>query len=141
MIILDTNVISEPMKIDGNAAVQAWLDMQVAETLFLTTVGLSELLLGIEILPVGKRKQALAAALGDQIRVLFGPRILPFDQKAAEAYAGLIARSREAGNAISVIDGQIAAIAAVHGFAVATRDSGPFEAAGVTVINPWEISS
>jgi len=140
MIILDTNVISEPMKIDGNAAVQAWLDMQVAETLFLTAVGLSELLLGIEILPVGKRKQAPAAALGDQIRVLFGPRILPFDQKAAEAYAGLIARSREAGNAISVIDGQIAAIAAVHDFAVATRDVGPFEAAGVPVINPWETS-
>jgi toxin FitB len=140
MIILDTNVISEPMKIDGNAAVQAWLDMQVAETLFLTAVGLSELLLGIEVLPVGKRKQALAAALGDQIRVLFGPRILPFDQNAADAYAGLIARSREAGNAISVIDGQIAAIAAVHDFAVATRDVGPFEAAGVTVINPWETS-
>jgi len=138
MIVLDTNVISEPLKIDGNAAVQAWLDMQVAETLFLTAVGLSELLLGIEILPVGKRKQALAAALGDQIRVLFGPRILPFDQKAAEMYAGLIARSREAGNAISVIDGQIAAIAAVHDFAVATRDVGPFEAAGVPAINPWE---
>jgi len=140
MIVLDTNVISEPIKIEGNAAVQAWLDAQVAETLFLTAVGLSELLLGIEILPVGKRKQALAAALGDQIRVLFGPRILPFDQKAAEAYAGLIARSREAGHMISVIDGQIAAIAAVHGFAVATRDLGPFEAAGVTVINPWEAS-
>ena len=140
MIILDTNVISEPMKIEGNATVQTWLDAQVAETLFLTAVGLSELLLGIEILPVGKRKQALAAALGDQIRVLFGPRILPFDQKAAEAYAGLIARSREAGHMISVIDGQIAAIAAVHGFAVATRDLGPFEAAGLTVINPWNVS-
>lgn len=138
MIILDTNVISEPMKIDGNTVVQAWLDTQIAETLFLTTVGLSQLLLGIEILPVGKRKQAPAADLGDRIRVLFEPRILPFDQKAAEAYAKLIARSREAGNAISVIDGQIAAIAVVHDFAVATRDVEPFEAAGVTVINPWK---
>ena len=137
MIILDTNVVSEPMTSGGNPAVRIWLDQQVAETLFLTAVNLSELLLGIKILPQGKRQLALAATLGDQIRSPFGPRILPFDARAADAYASLGARSREAGRAISVVDGQIAPIALVHGFAVATRHMGPFVAAGLAAINPW----
>ncbi len=68
---------------------------------------------------------------------LFGSRLLPFDKAAAVAYAPIIGRAREAGQVISVADGQIAAIAMVHGFAVATRDTAPFKAAGVQVINPW----
>ncbi|SDU21352.1 hypothetical protein [Nitrosomonas ureae] len=51
MIVLDTNVISEPMKPNGNPAVQAWRDRETAETLYLTATSLSELLVGIEILP------------------------------------------------------------------------------------------
>jgi len=50
----------------------------------------------------------------------------------------IVSRARLRGRTIEMADGQIAAIAAVHGFAVATRDMGPFEAAGVAVINPWE---
>ncbi len=53
MIILDTNVVSEPMRANGNPAVRAWLDRQVAETLYPTATSLSELLLGIEMLPGG----------------------------------------------------------------------------------------
>ena len=69
---------------------------------------------------------------------LFGPRILPFDQEAASIYAKLFVRARAAGHAITFADGQIAAIAAAHGFIVATRDTVPFAAAGVPVIDPWE---
>ena len=138
MIILDTNVVSEPMKPQGNPAVRDWLDQQVAETLYLTAAGLSELLLGVEILPDGKRKEGLAAALNELIEKLFGTRILPFDHKAAATYAPLIRRARANGQPVSVADGQIAAIATLHGFAVATRDTTPFAAAGVQVVNPWE---
>ena len=138
MIVLDTNVISEPMKSSGNLAVQTWLDRQAAETLYLTATSLSELLVGIEILPDGKRKEGLDAALSELVVMLFGSRILPFDQQAAMAYAPLVRRARSAGRLISVADGQIAAIAAVHGFTIATRDTAPFVAAGVPVINPWE---
>jgi toxin FitB len=67
---------------------------------------------------------------------LFASRILPFDQPAAVVYARLVGRARAAGRTISVADGQIAAIASVHGFAVATRDTEPFVAVGVPVINP-----
>ena len=138
MIILDTNVVSEPMKPDGNPDVQTWLDQQAAETLYLTATSLSELLIGIKILPDGKRKKGLDAALSELMIVLFGSRILPFDQQAAIAYAPLVDHARAGGRLISMADGQIAAIAAVHGFTVATRDTEPFVAAGVPVINPWE---
>ena len=125
------------MRRDGDPAVQTWLDQQAAETLYLTTTSLSELLLGIEILPNGRRKQGLADALNKLLTRLFGARILAFDTRAATAYAPLISGARADGHAISVADGQIAAIATVQGFMVATRDSSPFAAAGVPVINPW----
>lgn len=138
MIILDTNVLSEPMKPNSNPVVQAWLDRQIAETLFLTATSLSELLVGIEILPDGKRKEGLGIALKELMAELFGSRILSFNQQAALAYAPLISRARSSGCLITVADGQIAAIAIVHGFTIATRDVAPFVAAGVPVINPWE---
>jgi predicted nucleic acid-binding protein len=141
VIILDTNVVSEPMKPDGHRGVQAWLDDQLAETLYLTSISLSELLLGVEVLPDGKRKDGLAAALSELLTTLFGARILPFDQQAAAMYAGRVSRARASGRAISMADGQIAAIAAVHGFTVATRDTAPFVAAGVPVVNPWEAAA
>ena len=138
MIILDTNVVAEPMKPKGSPRVQSWLDEQAVETLYLTATSLSELLVGIEVQPDGKRKKGLNAALSELIVSLFGSRILPFDQKAALAYAPLVSRARSSGRLLSVADGQIAAIAVVHGFTVATRDLAPFVAVGVPIINPWE---
>ena len=137
MIILDTNVLSEPMKPGGSSTVQSWLDRQASETLYLTATSLSELLVGIELLPGGKRKEGLGAALSELVARLFEGRILPFDEQAATRYAPLVVRARADGRRISVADGQIAAIASLHGFAVATRDIAPFAAAGVPVINPW----
>lgn len=138
MIVLDINLVSEPMKKDGSLLVRAWLDQQAAETLYLTTTSLSELLLGIQTLTVGKRKAGLSAALTHLLAALFGPRILPFDQAAALAYARLVSGARAAGRVISIADGQIAAIASAHGFAVATRDTAPLLAVGVPVMKPWE---
>ena len=137
MIILDTNVVAEPMKANGNPLVQAWLDEQAAETLYLTATSLSELLVGVEILPDGKRKKGLNAALSQLLVSLFGSRILPFGEQAAMAYAPLVSHARALGRPISVADGQIAAIATVHGFTVATRDVAPFVAVGMPIINPW----
>src|SRR5258708_33294045 len=138
MIVLDTNVVSEPMKARGDPAVTAWLDRQVAETLYFTATSLAELLVGIELLPAGRRRGGLDKALSELVIRLFGPRILPFDQQAATVYARLFGRARAAGHAITFADGQIAAIAAAREFTVAPRDTEPFAAAGVPVINPWD---
>ena len=137
MILLDTNVVSEPMRLRPDRRVQDWLDAQTVETLYLSTISLSELLLGIEGLPIGKRRRALAAALGRRIVSLFEDRIIPFDVAAAEAYAKVVILARRNGYAITVADGQIAAIAASQNLKIASRDEAPFQAAGLVVINPW----
>lgn len=125
------------MRPRGDPAVRAWLDRQEAETLYITATSLSELLVGIELVPTGKRRAGLATSLTKLLETLFGPRILPFDQPAAIAYASVIVRTRAAGYAISVADAQIAAIAQVTGFTVATRDTAPFAAARIPIVNPW----
>jgi predicted nucleic acid-binding protein len=137
MIVLDTNVVSEMMRSRPDLAVMNWLDEQEAETLCLTSTSLSELLAGIEIMPNGRRKQGLAEILQEFRARFLGQRVLTFDEAAANAYAILVGRARKKGCSVSIADGQIGAIAAVLGFTVATRDTAPFEAAGVLFINPW----
>lgn len=136
MIVLDTNVLSEAMRPTANSAVRAWLNEQVAETLYLSSVTLAELLFGIGALPDGRRKATLTETLGGVLE-LFEGRVLPFDVGAARHYADLAVRARADGKGFPTPDGYIAAIAASKGFIVATRDVSPFEAAGLTVVNPW----
>lgn len=137
MIVLDTNVVSEAMKPAPHPQVQAWLDLQVAETLYLSSVTVAELLFGIAALPDGRRKQLLGEAV-EGLLALFADRILPFDLAAAQRYAQLAMGARTQGRGFPTPDGYIAAIAASRGFIVASRDVAPFAAAGVEVINPWE---
>lgn len=137
MIVLDTNVVSEPMKPMPSRAVIDWLDRQAPESLYLTTTSLAELLVGIAALPLGKRRDGFQTALTDLLGRLFGPRVLPFDTTSAFRFASLVAKAQLAGHTVSMADGQIAAIADARGFIVATRDTVPFAACGVAVLNPW----
>lgn len=138
MIILDTNVISEPTRPTPNANVVAWLHRQKFESLYTTATTLSELFFSIEALPSGRRRNTLRLATEALIDRFFGPRILPFDQAAAIVCGGIVARLRAAGDKPSYNDGQIIAIALVHGATVATRDTKPFLDAGLRVINPFQ---
>ena len=138
MIVLDTNVISEPVKPLADPGVVSWLDRQGKETLYLCAPVLMEVLLGITLLPEGRRKSAMKAAVQALLANYFADRFLAFERAAAVAYAALAGRASARGYSISMADCQIAAIAAVHGFTVATRDTAPFLAAGVPIINPWE---
>ncbi len=137
MIVLDTNVVSEAMKPEPHPAVRAWLNDQAAETLYLSSVTLAELLFGIAALPAGKRKDMLALTL-DGLTGLFKDRVLPFDTDAARRYAELAVLARTSGRGFPTPDGYIAAIAASRSFIVASRDTAPYEAAGVSIINPWD---
>ncbi|MDR3231089.1 MAG: type II toxin-antitoxin system VapC family toxin [Synergistaceae bacterium] len=137
MIVLDTNVISEAMKSEPHPAVRAWLNEQPAEILYLSSVTLAELLFGIGTLPQGRRRNVLTEMLGG-ILELFDNRVLPFDTKAARCYAELAVKARAAGRGFPTPDGYIAAIAASRGFIVATRDTAPFEAGGITTVDLWK---
>lgn len=136
MIVLDTNVVSEAMRPEPDQAVLDWLDEQAAETIYISSITLAELLFGINALAPGKRRDRLAEAL-DGLLHLFEDRILPFDTDAARRYANLAVKARAAGKGFPTPDGYIAAIAASREFIVATRDTSAFHAAGVSVIDPW----
>ncbi|MGC8501084.1 MAG: type II toxin-antitoxin system VapC family toxin [Leptospirillia bacterium] len=139
MIVLDTNVVFETMKPFSQTAVRAWLNNQAAETLYLSTVTLAELMFGIGTLPAGKRKNMLQQAL-DALVGPFRDRGLSFDTDAARHYAELAVTARVAGRGFPTPDGYIAAIAVSRGFIVASREPALYEAARLIVINPWEAS-
>lgn len=137
MIVLDTNVISEPLRPAPENRITEWIDAQALETLYLSAITVAEVRFGLASLPTGKRRDRLQASLEKQILPLFAGRILPFDMSASQAYSELMAKARAAGLAIATADGYIAATAAANGMMVATRDISPFKAAGLDVINPW----
>ncbi len=138
MILLDTNVISEPLRRTPEARVIKWIDSQSLETLYLSAITVAELRFGVANLPVGKRRDELQTSIENQILPLFSGRVRPFDMDCTTAYAELMAKAKSTGLAIVATEGYIAAIAAANRFSVATRDVSPFQAAGVNVINPWD---
>jgi predicted nucleic acid-binding protein len=137
MILLDTNVVSEPLRHAPDARVIEWIDAQAMETLFLSAITVAELRAGLSMLPAGKRRSGLQENLEQRLLPLFADRVLPFDMTCTQAYGLLKAKARTAGLAIAAADGYIAATALANGLAVATRDVGPFNASGAVVINPW----
>lgn len=137
MILLDTNVLSEPLRPAPELREIEWIDAQAMETLFLSAITVAELRAGVALLPVGKRRAGLHEKLEKRVLPLFAGRVLPFDLTCTQAYAAQVEKARSTGLAVATAGGYMAAIAAANGFAVATRDTGPFRAAGVTVIKAW----
>lgn len=137
MILLDTNVISEPLRKAPAVQVVQWLDTQPMETLYLSTITVAELRAGVAAMAAGKGQASLKHDLETRVLPLFSGRTLAFDIGCTEAYAEIWVKSRKAGQAIGAADAFIAAIALANHFTIATRDVGPFVFAGVPVINPW----
>ncbi len=137
MILLDTNVVSELLRPNPDPAVEIWVGAREAMQLYFSAVGEAELRYGVAILPVGRRRTALASAIEAILREDFSGRILAFDSDAARAYAEIAAARRAAGRATSPADCQIAAIAQSRGLTVATRNASDFESFNVKVVNPW----
>lgn len=137
MILLDTNVVSEPLKPQPDLAVVRWLNDQSPEELYLPSIVAAELYYGWSILPDGRRKQ-VRGDLIDRTVEQFAGRIVPFDLDAAIEYGGLMAAARATGRALPILDGQIAAIARARSARLATRNVRHFEPIGLTVVNPWK---
>jgi len=104
----------------------------------LSAITVAELRFGVATLPVGKRREGLHDSLETRVLPLFDGRVLTFDLTASRAYAEIMAKARVAGLAIGSANGYTAATAVSRGMVVATRDTAPFEAAGVPVVNPWK---
>ena len=139
MILVDTNVVSEPLRRAPEPRVAEWLDAQALETLYLSAVTVAELRFGVRALPDGRRRDRLNEDLEGQVLPMFAGRVLAFNLLASQAYAELMAKARSEGRTIPVSDGYIAATAAANGMMVATRDTAPFEAAGLKTVDPWAV--
>ena len=136
-LLLDTNVVSELMRISPSIAVLKWATDQSEDQVYFSSIGEAELRYGAAILPIGRRKVTLMADIERMLANAFPNRILPFDSDAARAYSNLVAERRKVGRSVSQMDCQIAAIAHARNLIVATRNVSDFEGLDVEVVNPW----
>ena len=137
MFAIDTNVASELMRPEPTPAVAAWIAERDAQEMYLTAVSEAELRYGVAIMPVGKRRNALEAAMTRWLDLGFRERVLPFDSAAARAYAEIAAERRQTGRTIGEADCQIAAICRSRGTVLVTRNVRHFKDTGVDVVDPW----
>lgn len=139
--MLDTNVVSEIMRLRPEPAVLAWFDAQTPSDLWLTAVGAAGLMFGIARLDEGARRQQLARNVSAMLETDFDGRVLPFDLAAASVYAQLAAQRERLGRPVAMADAQIASVCLAHGANLATRNYKHFDGLGLTLINPWSAAS
>jgi predicted nucleic acid-binding protein len=137
VILLDTNVVSEPMRARPDPAVIAWLNAQDAAQLFVSAITVAEVHFGIACLPEGRRRHRLRETFDDFLDQAFASRVLSFDAASAAIYGLIRAARRAQGRPISPLDAQIAAIAKENGLAVATRNVADFDGLDLMVHNPF----
>lgn len=137
MILLDTNVVSEIMRANADAAVDRWYIANVA-TCWLPSIALAEIAFGVALLPVGSKRTKLTTQLTD-LRLAFAARTHAFTGTTALIYGDVMAGARLAGHQMTVPDAQIAAIAREHNLALATRNVRDFKFTSVALIDPWNI--
>ena len=135
--MLDTNVLSEMMRTVPEPKVAEWIVRQPSDELFTAALCQAEILSGLAIMPGSGRRAELEKAAHAMFAEDFDGRILPFDTRAAAAYAEAFAARRKAGRPAGTVDLMLAAIARVHGASVVTRNMADFEGLGVAIINPW----
>jgi toxin FitB len=137
MIILDTNVLSELMRLKPSARVAAWVAKQPSTELFTTSITEAEIFYGIELLTKGKRRDGLLVAAETMFADDLAGRIFGFDSDAARIVSKIAAHRRALGRTITHADAQIAAIAQVRGAKLATRNVADFTDCDLEVVDPW----
>lgn len=138
MIILDTNVISGLMSPKPEPLILEWFNKHDLEYLWLTSISVMEIELGIELLPNGIKKKNLRSSFNDMLRQQFYNRIIGFDEKAALLAGELAANNEKNGINKDIRDMQIAGIAKSNRALLATRNEKDFLNCGIEILNPWK---
>lgn len=139
MFVIDTNVASEIVRVDRvrEPQVISWFSLHDMADMYLTAVNKAELLYGIAIMPMGRKRSALQLTVERWLEIGFRERILPFDDEATRMYAQIAAIRRSSGKPIQVSDCQIAAITRTKDAILVTRNVRDFEDTGIEIVNPW----
>jgi toxin FitB len=134
--LLDTNIISNVVKPTPSEPLLAWMAEQADQDLYISSLTVAEIYRGVLEKPAGRRRRELEAWFSgpEGPQALFVGRVLPFDEKAGLAWAGLMADGRARGRPRSALDTIIAAIAQANDCVVVTDNEKEFE--GIDVLNP-----
>lgn len=137
-LLLDTNVLSEVQRPAPDLKVLGWLDAIDEDRAYVSVASIAELRRGIALMDDGRRRDALAIWLANDLPARFAERILPIDRAVAERWGDLMAESRRSGVALSVMDGFFAATALANDLTLVTRNVKDFASFGVPLFNPWD---
>jgi predicted nucleic acid-binding protein len=135
--LLDTNVVSELVRLKPDGNVLRWVEETNESVLFLSVLTLGEIRNGVERLRSGRRRGRLELWLQVDLRFRFEDRILPIDAAIADRWGMVSAIAAAKGKPVPVIDGLLAATALHHNLTLVTRNSKDVSATGVPTLNPW----
>ena len=138
MIVLDTNVLSALMRTTPDAVVVEWLDRQPSDSIWVTSITVSEARFGLALLPRGRRRSGLESAFDRVLTEDLSSRVLNLDEMAAATAGQLAAERQRAGRVVELRDTLIAGIAQARRATIATRNTRHFEGLDVPVVDPWQ---
>jgi toxin FitB len=136
--LLDTNCISELVRVRPNPHVLQWMDAADENLLYLSVLTLGEIRKGVAELPQSKRRTQLETWLELELRSRFPGRILGIDAAVANRWGLLAADAKRKGKPLSAIDGLLAATALHHNLTIVSRNISDFADMPVPILNPWE---
>jgi predicted nucleic acid-binding protein len=137
--LLDTNVLSEVTKPAPSPRVLKWLDQIDEDRSFISVVSIAEIRRGVALMDEGRKREALAEWLAQDLPQRFEQRVLHVDGPIALAWGDLMALAKRRGRGLSSMDGLIAATATAKQLTLATRNTKDFEGFGIDLFDPWSV--
>jgi predicted nucleic acid-binding protein len=136
--LLDTNCISELVRVRPEPRVMEWIDAADEGLLYLSVLTLGEIRRGLAALAQGRRRTRLETWLEVDLRARFSGRVLPVDEEIADRWGLLAAQAKRKGIALPIVDALLAATALHYNLTVVSRNASDFTSSQVPVVNPWE---
>lgn len=136
--LLDTNCLSELVRVKPEPRVIEWIGAADEGLLYLSVLTLGEIRKGLAALPLGKRRTQIETWLEVELKARFSGRILPIDALVADRWGLLAAQAKSRGTPLPIIDGLLAATALHYNLTVVTRNASDFTYTQVQVLNPWK---